>query len=48
MSHGYRPETGLLPARYAKYCQLALMYLMGIGGYNHPLPPESWYAWERI
>jgi hypothetical protein len=47
MSHGYRPETGLLPARYAKYCQLALMYLMGIGAPSHPLPPESWYAWER-
>jgi hypothetical protein len=48
MSHGYRPETGLLPARYAKYCQLALMYLMGIGSPSeHPLPPEAWYAWER-
>jgi len=47
ISHGYRPETGLLPARYAKYCQLALMYLMGIGAPSHPLPPESWYAWER-
>jgi hypothetical protein len=48
MSHGYRPETGLLPARYDKYCQLALMYLMGIGAPSeHPLPPESWYAWGR-
>jgi hypothetical protein len=48
MSHGYRPETGLLPARYEKYCQLALMYLMGIGvPSSKPLPPESWYAWQR-
>jgi len=47
MSHGYRPETGLLPARYDKYCQLALMYLVGIGAPTRPLPPESWYAWER-
>ena len=48
MSHGYRPETGLLAARYEKYCQLALMYLMGIGAPGaKPLPPESWYAWER-
>jgi hypothetical protein len=46
MSHGYRPETGLLAARYARYCQLALMYLVGIGA-PHPLPPESWYTWER-
>ncbi len=47
MSHGYRPETGLLAARYAKYCQLALMYLIGIGAPSRPLAPESWYAWER-
>ena len=47
MSHGFRPETGLLPARYEKYCQLALMYLLGIGSPSRPLPPESWYAWER-
>jgi hypothetical protein len=47
MSHGWTPETGFITARYEKYCQLALMYLMGIGSPTHPLPPESWYAWER-
>jgi hypothetical protein len=47
MSHGYRPETGLLTERYARYCQLALMYLLGIGAPSRPLPPDSWYAWER-
>jgi hypothetical protein len=48
MSHGYRPETGgLLKERYEKYCQLALMYLVGIGATLHPLPPESWHAWQR-
>jgi hypothetical protein len=47
MSHGYRPETGLLKERYEKYCQLALMYLVGIGATLHPLPPASWYAWQR-
>jgi len=48
MSHGYRPESGLITFRYEKYCQLALMYLMGIGSPSaKPLPPESWYAWER-
>jgi hypothetical protein len=47
MSHGWLPETGFIAARYDKYCQLALMYLMGIGSPTHPLPPESWYAWER-
>jgi hypothetical protein len=47
MSHGWLPETGFVEARYDKYCQLALMYLMGIGSPTHPLPTESWYAWER-
>lgn len=47
LAHGWMPETGFLEARYDKYCQLALMYLMGIGSPTHPLPPESWYAWER-
>jgi hypothetical protein len=47
LAHGWMPETGFLEARYDKYCQLALMYLMGIGSPTHPLPPEAWYAWER-
>jgi hypothetical protein len=47
LAHGWMPETGFLAARYDKYCQLALMYLMGIGSPTHPLPPEAWYAWER-
>ena len=47
LAHGWMPETGFLTARYDRYCQLALMYLMGIGSPSHPLPPESWHAWER-
>jgi len=47
LSHGWLPETGFIASRYDKYCQLALMYLMGIGSPTHPLPPEAWYAWER-
>jgi hypothetical protein len=47
MAHGWMPEDGFLTARYDKYCQLALMYLMGIASSTHPLPPDAWYAWER-
>lgn len=47
LAHGWMPESGFLEARYDKYCQLALMYLMGIGSPTHPFPPEAWYAWER-
>jgi hypothetical protein len=46
LSHGWRPE-GFIALRYDKYCQLAAMYLLGIGSPTHPLPPDSWYAWER-
>lgn len=47
LSHGWRPETGFIPYRYAKYCQLACMYLLGIGSHTHALNPEAWYAWDR-
>ena len=47
LSHGWRPETGFIQFRYAKYCQLACMYLLGIGSRTHALSPESWYAWDR-
>ncbi len=46
LSHGWRPE-GFIKFRYEKYCQLAAMYLLGIGSPTHPLPPEAWYAWGR-
>ncbi len=47
LSHGWRPETGFIQHRYAKYCQLACMYLLGIGSRTHALSPEAWYAWDR-
>lgn len=49
LSHGFMPETGLLPAHYDKYCQLACMNLLGIASPNaaHAMPAENWYAWER-
>lgn len=47
LSHGWRPETGFIQYRYAKYCQLACMYLLGIGSPTHALNPEAWYAWDR-
>jgi hypothetical protein len=49
LSHGYMPETGLLPAHYDKYCQLACMNLLGIASSNaeHAMPADNWSAWER-
>ncbi|HWF09718.1 MAG TPA: glucoamylase family protein [Bryobacteraceae bacterium] len=47
LAHGWTPESGFLPYRYDKYCQLACMYLLGIGSPTHGLDPESWYIWGR-
>jgi hypothetical protein len=47
LAHGWTPENGFLPYRYDRYCQLACMYLLGIGSPTHFLDPKSWYAWGR-
>lgn len=47
LSHGWKPESGFLPSRWAKTSEGYLIYLLGIGSPTHPLPPDSWYAWER-
>ncbi len=46
-SHGWRPETGFLTARWDSYSELLGLYLLGIGAPAHALPPESWNAWRR-
>lgn len=47
LSHGWKPESGFLPSRWARTSEGYLIYLLGIGSPAHPLPPASWYAWER-
>lgn len=47
LAQGWTPETGFLPYRYEKYCQLACMYLLGIASPSHALDPRSWYVWDR-
>jgi hypothetical protein len=47
LSHGWRPEEGFLKARWARYSEFTIIYLLGIGSPTHGIRPESWYAWER-
>jgi hypothetical protein len=47
LSHGWTAEKGFLPHRWDSYCELTLLYLLGIGSPTHPLDPASWYAWKR-
>jgi len=47
LSQGWKPESGFLSGRWDHYCELMILYLLGIGSPTHPLPPESWRAWRR-
>jgi hypothetical protein len=47
LSHGWNPEDGFLKARWARYSEFTIIYLLGIGSPTTKIPPESWYAWER-
>jgi hypothetical protein len=47
LSMGWHPESGFLDARWEHYCELMMIYLLGIGSPTHPLPPETWKAWTR-
>jgi hypothetical protein len=47
LSHGWKPESGFLKARWGRYCELMILYLLGIGSPTHAIPPESWRAWSR-
>jgi hypothetical protein len=47
LSHGWRPEHGFFKARWDRYCELMILYLLAIGSPTHAIPPESWHAWAR-
>lgn len=47
LSHGWKPESGFLKGRWDHYCELMILYLLGIGSPTHPIPSASWRAWTR-
>jgi hypothetical protein len=47
LSMGWRPEKGFLSARWERYCELMMIYLLAIGSPTHPLPAATWNAWKR-
>lgn len=47
LSMGWLPESGFLKARWDVYCELMMIYLLGLGSPTHPLPAECWDAWKR-
>lgn len=46
-SMGWKPESGFLAARWEHYCELMMIYLLGIGSTTKPVSPDSWNAWTR-
>ncbi len=47
LSHGWKPESGFIPSRWDLYCELMMMYLLGLGSQSHPLKSDAWFAWKR-
>jgi hypothetical protein len=47
LSQGWMPETGFEKYRWDAYSELMMIYLLGLGSPRHPLPAETWDAWQR-
>jgi hypothetical protein len=47
LSHGWKPESGFLKARWDTYCEHMMLYLLAIGAQQHPVPAASWNRWKR-
>ena len=52
--HGWYPESGFLQYRWRGYDEAVLLYLLGLGSPDYPLPNESYeayvstYRWESL
>ncbi len=47
LSHGWKPESGFLNGRWDHYCELMILYLLGLASPTHALPDKSWTSWSR-
>jgi hypothetical protein len=47
LSMGWTPESGFITTHWDHYCELMMMYLLGIGSSTYPLPASTWQAWSR-
>ncbi|MEP6994489.1 MAG: glucoamylase family protein [Acidobacteriota bacterium] len=45
VSHGWTPERGFIPFRWKGYNEALLLYVLGLGSPDHPLPRTSYTAW---
>lgn len=47
LSHGWKPESGFLRARWDTYSENTILYVLAIGSPTYPISPASWYALWR-
>ena len=47
LSHGWRPEIGMLKSNWDTYSEHMILYMLAIGSPTHAIPVTSWYAWAR-
>lgn len=47
LSMGWHPERGFIPRCWVGYNEAMILYLLGIGAAENPLPPTAWRAWTR-
>jgi hypothetical protein len=47
LSMGWLPESGFITSRWKDYCELKMLYLLGLGSPTHPLDPACWRSWKR-
>jgi hypothetical protein len=47
LSMGWTPEHSFIQARWDKYCELMMIYLLGMGSPTHTLSSDTWEAWAR-
>jgi hypothetical protein len=47
LRHGWTPESGFLAPCWDTYCEHMMLYLLAIGSSRHPIPAETWDAWQR-
>jgi hypothetical protein len=46
LSHGWKPESGWLPNRWARYDEASYLYLLAMGAPTQPIGPDAWNQWE--
>lgn len=44
---GWQPESGFLSHNWVGYNEAMILYLLGLGAANDPLPASSWAAWTN-